>query len=164
MSALQSSGLARGFLASAARFPGRPALEVGGVPVTYDELRERATAVASTLFAHAPAEPRLTAVLGHRTVGAFAGVLGVALREGFRLALGLLLIFPPYAVGFEPRLFFRLATQPFARLALRARLRLLARPLLGVARGLVLGGALALVDEAPGIRFRGGGARIGAGG
>jgi len=88
MSALQSAGLAGGFLASAERFAGRPAIEVDGVAVTYDDLRLRATAVASALLAHAPAEPRLTGVFGQRSASVFAGILGALLRGHGYVPLG----------------------------------------------------------------------------
>jgi amino acid adenylation domain-containing protein len=88
VSTLRSAGLISGFLASAERFPDRPALEVGGAVVTYDELRVRATGIASALAANAPTEPPLTAVFGHRSAFAFAGVLGALLRGHGYVPLG----------------------------------------------------------------------------
>lgn len=70
-----------GFLASAERFPGRPALEVEGKVLTYEQLRAHAMSIAATLARHAPGnEPPLTAVFAYRSVTAFAGVLGTLLR------------------------------------------------------------------------------------
>lgn len=72
-----------GFLRSAAEHPDRPALEVGGGPLTYAELNERATRIAATLQARAPeaaGDPPLTAVFAYRSPTAFAGVLGALIR------------------------------------------------------------------------------------
>lgn len=70
-----------GFLSSCRLYPQRTALVVDDTPVTYRELYERAASIAATLQQLAPhAGPPLTAVLGHRSVTAFAGVLGVLLR------------------------------------------------------------------------------------
>jgi amino acid adenylation domain-containing protein len=80
MAAVRHATLASGFLRSAERFPGRPAVETGGESLSYDELRRRATAIAAALATHAPAEPRLTAVFGSRSSTSFAGVLGALLR------------------------------------------------------------------------------------
>jgi len=76
---LQAPVLAAGFLRSAELFPTRPALEVDGESLTYDELRGRATAIAWTLASQAGEGPALTAVLASRSATAFAGVLGVLL-------------------------------------------------------------------------------------
>jgi amino acid adenylation domain-containing protein len=73
--------LTSGFLRAADLFPHRAALEVGKERVSYEELRERATAIARTLLAREPTEePPLTAVLGSRSTTTYAGVLGVLLR------------------------------------------------------------------------------------
>lgn len=73
--------LRTGFLRSAARFAGRPALQLGGDVLTYRALLARAASLAATLDAHAPAgEPLLTAVFAHRSISAYAGVLGGLLR------------------------------------------------------------------------------------
>lgn len=70
-----------GFLASAERFPERPALQLGDDQLSYRELGAQAASLAATLDAHAPAgEPALTAVFGHRSVVAYAGVLGALFR------------------------------------------------------------------------------------
>jgi amino acid adenylation domain-containing protein len=82
--ALEPAALTSGFLASAERFPDRPAVEVAGVPISYAELRSRAAAIAAALEMNAPAEPRLTAVFATRGVTAYAAVLGALLRgHGF---------------------------------------------------------------------------------
>jgi amino acid adenylation domain-containing protein len=70
--------LERGFLRSAARFPERPALDVAGVPVSYEDLRAEAAAIAVGLV-EADAGSRLTAVFAQHTRTAYAGVLGALL-------------------------------------------------------------------------------------
>jgi amino acid adenylation domain-containing protein len=70
------SALWQGFVASAGRFGGRPALAVPGETLTYDELLARAQALAATLQARDPGGVPLTAVFGYRSRTAFAGVLG----------------------------------------------------------------------------------------
>lgn len=75
-----SGALVSGFLASAERFPDRPAVEEAGASVSYEVLRQRASAIASALAAHAPAEPRLTAVFAARGATAYAAFLGALLR------------------------------------------------------------------------------------
>ena len=66
-----------GFLASVDRFGDRPALQLGGDILTYRTLHAVAAGLAATLDAHAiPDEPPLTAVFGHRSIMAYAGVLG----------------------------------------------------------------------------------------
>lgn len=74
--------LRSGFLRAAARWPDRPALEFADGAVTYAALRDRAAAIAATLDAdeRRDAGPPLTAVLGHRSATAFAGLLGALLR------------------------------------------------------------------------------------
>jgi amino acid adenylation domain-containing protein len=72
--------LRSGFLASVERYPQRPALEVAGEVLTYEELHGRAASLAATIEANVPSGgPALTAVLGARSAGAFAGVLGALL-------------------------------------------------------------------------------------
>lgn len=83
MSAASDASLRSGFLRSSARFPERPALVVSGRTVSYAELGALARRIAATLLAHdarEPGAPGLTAVLGHRHLEAFAGILGVLLR------------------------------------------------------------------------------------
>ncbi len=77
----RAGGLHSGFLAAADRYPDRPALEVGGVTLSFSELRDRAASVAASLVKYSPGGgPPLTAVLAHRTATAFAGVLGALFR------------------------------------------------------------------------------------
>jgi amino acid adenylation domain-containing protein len=59
----------------------RPAVEVEGRALTYGELGRRARAIASTLLEQGGnAGPPLTALLAHRSVTAFSGVLGTLAR------------------------------------------------------------------------------------
>jgi amino acid adenylation domain-containing protein len=76
----RAPALAAGFLASAERFPDRPAVETAGLAVSYAELRRRAVAIAAALEATAPPEPPLTAVFANRGATAYAAVLGTLLR------------------------------------------------------------------------------------
>ena len=80
MAAVEHAGLASGFLRSAAEAPGRPALEISGAAVSYDELRLRAEAIGAALVRNAASDPMLTAVFGSHTATAYAAVLGVLLR------------------------------------------------------------------------------------
>lgn len=81
-----SRTLRSGFLSSWERTPDAVALTVGGEPYAYRELGARAARIAATLERADPARevaddaPALTAVLGHRHVTAFAGVLGALFR------------------------------------------------------------------------------------
>jgi len=73
--------LRSGFLRSAQQHPDRPALQLDAAVLSYAQLRARAASFAQTLGAHAPAgEPALTAVFAHRSVTAYAGVLGGLFR------------------------------------------------------------------------------------
>jgi len=73
--------LGTGFLNSSEKFPDRHALEVDGKAYTYGELRNNATALAATIRAHRPnPDFKLTAVLAHRSITAFSGILGALLR------------------------------------------------------------------------------------
>jgi amino acid adenylation domain-containing protein len=72
--------LRSGFLDACARFSDRPALEIGGTAWSYAELRRRASGLAAALEPGPSGEPPLTAVFGHRTPSAFAGILGALLR------------------------------------------------------------------------------------
>jgi len=76
-------GLHSGFLKSAVRFPGRPALEVDGRRLSYSELRVEAFAVAASLQAYVrPGAPQLAGVLATRSLPVYAGLLGT-LMAGF---------------------------------------------------------------------------------
>jgi len=72
--------LRSGFLVSCERFPERPALEIDGETWSYAGLHRRAADLAATLEADAAGGPPLTAVFGHRSVEAFAGILAALLR------------------------------------------------------------------------------------
>jgi amino acid adenylation domain-containing protein len=73
--------LAAGFVRSARAFPDRPALVVGETALTYEELGRRSAAIAALLRDQTPAGgPPWTAVFAHRSVAAYAGVLGALLR------------------------------------------------------------------------------------
>jgi amino acid adenylation domain-containing protein len=70
-----------GFLDSVRRFAGRPALQLGSEVLTYQALHDLAASLAATLDASSAAgEPPLTAVFGHRSITAYAGVLGGLFR------------------------------------------------------------------------------------
>jgi amino acid adenylation domain-containing protein len=73
--------LSSGFLASSDRYPERIALEVGGENFSYSQLREQACSLAATLQKYLPAtDAPLTAILAHRSVNAFSGILGALFR------------------------------------------------------------------------------------
>ena len=66
-----------GFLRSAERFHGRPAVIVDGKTLSYDALRGLACRIAATIQSHTYDAPApLTAVFAYRSPVAFAGVLG----------------------------------------------------------------------------------------
>ena len=70
-----------GFLKSSEQFPDRRALEVAGEFWTYEQLKDKAFSIAATLQEYDQIEePRLTAILAHRSITAFAGILGSLLR------------------------------------------------------------------------------------
>ncbi|MFZ0821184.1 MAG: amino acid adenylation domain-containing protein [Candidatus Acidiferrales bacterium] len=70
-----------GFLRSAKLFPSRPAIEVGGAAIGYEELRRKAASIAATLQQKTPSGgPSLTAVFAYRSATAYAGVLGTLMR------------------------------------------------------------------------------------
>jgi amino acid adenylation domain-containing protein len=72
--------LASGFVRSVELFPERPALDVAGTTISYEELHRRALAIAGVLVRTADGNgPRLTGVLGSRSAGTFAAILGVLL-------------------------------------------------------------------------------------
>jgi amino acid adenylation domain-containing protein len=75
------TALASRFLRSSERFPERPALDIGGVAVTYGELHHRALGLARTLLHQdSVGASKLTAVFGRRSVDTFAAILAVLLR------------------------------------------------------------------------------------
>src|SRR5262249_30865441 len=69
-----------GFMQSAERFPERTAVVVGGMSISYQQLRETAIRIAATiqLYQEDSWTP-LTAVFAHRSATGFAGVLGTLL-------------------------------------------------------------------------------------
>ncbi len=72
--------LASGFVASAERFPERPAVQIQDSWLSYAELEAYAQRIAATLQANRTGDQRLTGVFGHRSFAAFAGVLGSLLQ------------------------------------------------------------------------------------
>lgn len=73
-------GLHKGFLRSVERFPRRPAVEVDGKCVTFEQLYEHASSLAATLVHRSQSPgPPLAAVFAHRSITAFVGVLGALL-------------------------------------------------------------------------------------
>ena len=78
---MEAATLGGRFLASAERVPDRPALEVEAQTYSYAQLRERSLQLAATLLARRQDEdaPRLTAVLGQRTLTQYSGILGALL-------------------------------------------------------------------------------------
>lgn len=75
-----SRGIHSGFLHSCETYPHRPAVELQGMVLSYDELRRRAMSLASLLQGATPsADPPLTAVFAYRSPSAYAGVLAALL-------------------------------------------------------------------------------------
>ena len=72
--------LIAGFIASANRFPDRPALEVAFESLSYEALFQKASSLAASIqdLDRKTATP-LTAVLAHRSATAFIGILGALL-------------------------------------------------------------------------------------
>ena len=70
-------GLHAGFLASAARFPERAALEVDGRVLTYGELRLEAAKIAEAVQSGQVGAPqRKVGILANRSLAVYAGLLG----------------------------------------------------------------------------------------
>ena len=75
-----SRGIHEGFLRSSVRYAHRPAVEVRGTMLTYDELRNRAMSLAASLErATPPGGTPLTAVFARRSTTAYSGVLAALL-------------------------------------------------------------------------------------
>lgn len=70
-------GIIEGFLNSVALFPTRPALCVGGETFTYTSLWEIAGRIAATILEADHAHNPLVAILAHRSLTAYASVLGI---------------------------------------------------------------------------------------
>jgi len=68
--------LIHGFVRSVRRFPSRTALEVGGASFTYESLGQIAGDIAATILDADPGANPLVAILAHRSLTAYAGVLG----------------------------------------------------------------------------------------
>ncbi len=73
----RDDSLISGFTASRARHPSRPALWVDGAELTYDVLGAIVDRIAATILEHQRESNPLAAVFAHRSVTAYAGVLGV---------------------------------------------------------------------------------------
>lgn len=73
----QQSGPLKGFLESMMRFGSRPALHVDGISHSYDALGSCAVRIAATIKKHSLAGPPLVALLAHRSLTAYSGVLGI---------------------------------------------------------------------------------------
>ena len=71
-----------GFIRSSLQFANRPALDIGGAEVTYEQLAARAKCIAATLQAYTIRDTApLTAIFAYRSETAYAAVLG-ALMAG----------------------------------------------------------------------------------
>jgi len=68
--------LISGFLISSSKYPHCPALEVGGETLTYEQLHDRAAALAATFQYYDPGESEVIGVFAYRSRTAFQGVLG----------------------------------------------------------------------------------------
>jgi amino acid adenylation domain-containing protein len=75
-----SCGIHTGFLRSCEMHAHRPAVELPGTVLTYDELRNRAMSLAALLQRATPSGgPPLTGVFAHRSTSAYAGALAALL-------------------------------------------------------------------------------------
>lgn len=72
--------LLSGFLSSAARFPDRPALDLGGRELSYSELLARAAASAAFLGLSQSQTPTITGVFAARSEAAYVGILAALYR------------------------------------------------------------------------------------
>ena len=72
--------LLSGFLSSAARFPDRPALNLGGRELSYSELLARAAASAAFLGLSQSQTPTITGVFAARSEAAYVGILAALYR------------------------------------------------------------------------------------
>src|ERR1700692_4954243 len=73
----QEAGLIAGFYRSAKQFPSREALVVGDQHLTYLDLQLLAGRIASAVVMHEQESFPLAAILAHRSVIAYAGILGI---------------------------------------------------------------------------------------
>ncbi|MBL8342372.1 MAG: amino acid adenylation domain-containing protein [Rubrivivax sp.] len=77
-----SEGLHEVFLAAAAAWPGRSAVEVGPETLSYQELRRNALQVARLLVEHSGAQRPRVGVLASRSTQMYAGILGALCSGG----------------------------------------------------------------------------------
>ena len=70
-----------GFLESARKHPGRPALEIGDTSYTYSELLRHANAIAASIMEDANDDGPLVAVLADKSLAAYAGILGTLMAS-----------------------------------------------------------------------------------
>ncbi|MEL7338497.1 MAG: AMP-binding protein, partial [Planctomycetota bacterium] len=83
MTQARTNTLTSAVVAAAARWPERPALEVDGTSLSYADLMREAAAIADAAVDRpiTPDAPT-TAVLAHRSVSAFAGIVAALVRGG----------------------------------------------------------------------------------
>src|SRR5438067_9961771 len=74
---LPSEGLMGRFLRSVESFPAHTALVVGGKSLTYRDLYCSASRITSAIVQHEQASTPLVGVLAHRSLTAYASILGV---------------------------------------------------------------------------------------
>jgi amino acid adenylation domain-containing protein len=73
----QSRSLISGFLRSLLKSPARPALELGELTLSYEQLWSYAGKIAASLKENVEPSEKLAAVLADRSVAAYGGILGV---------------------------------------------------------------------------------------
>lgn len=73
----RKSGLVGGFIDSIQKFPQRPALDVNEELYTYEELGKIVSQIAQTINDNDSSGNQLAAMLGYRSLAAYAGVLGI---------------------------------------------------------------------------------------
>jgi len=71
--------LAAGFVGSVMKYPDRPALEADNRVFTYDSLWRLAANIAAAISKEKKVTGPTAAILGHRSVTAYAGLLGILL-------------------------------------------------------------------------------------
>ncbi len=69
--------LISGFVQALERYPSRPALCINGEQLTYRELGQAASNIAATILEHDRERNALAALFAHRSVTAYAGILGI---------------------------------------------------------------------------------------
>src|SRR5450755_1586220 len=79
-----SRSLVSGFLRSLRANPASPALELGDLSLTYEQLWNYAGKIAASLKQNLDASEKVVAVLADRSVGAYAGIIaGLASGRGY---------------------------------------------------------------------------------